>query len=121
MESGLPSEWKFYTLTFTFTFTRPALRPGAELISIGFAAFEAGGDFHVIAIGQRGFEAVELVFEEPQGAQDFIAILLKNAPPDLRVARRDPGRIAEPATRKVAPCRVFLGQTGAKAGGNGLW
>ena len=90
------------------------------MVAVGFPAFDAGGDFEVVAVGEGGAEAVEFGFEVAQGAENLIAVLLENGAPDLRVARGDAGRVAQAAAGVVAPRRIFFREATAEGGGDHL-
>lgn len=98
----------------------PGSRQRAELLAVGFAAFDAGGDFGVVAVGESGAETVEFVFETGEGTEDFVAVLLEDGAPDLRVAAGDAGGIAEAAAGEVAPRVIFLREETAETGGDHL-
>lgn len=98
----------------------PGSRRGAEVVAIGFPAFDAGGDFEVVAVGEGGAETVEFVFEAAQGAEDFVAVLFENGAPDLRVARGDAGGVAQAAAGVIAPGGIFFREETAETGGDHL-
>lgn len=87
---------------------------GAEFTAIDTPAFEAGGDFGIIAIGERGMESLEFVLELADGAKHFVAILLQNRAPEMSVAFGDPGRITETAAGVIPPGVVLAMEMGAE-------
>lgn len=101
---------------------KPSLRSrqGTELVAVGFAAFDAGGDFDVVAVGEGSAQAVEFVFEAAESAEDFVAVLLEDGAPDVRVAAGDASGVTEAAAGVVAPRGVFLREKSAEAGRDDL-
>src|ERR1022692_5338802 len=88
----------------------PDSRERAELVAVRLAAFEAGDALQPVAIGNRGVQRLQFVLILPQGAQDFVAILLQNRAPELRVAGGNARGVAQSTAGVVAPGRVFLGE-----------
>ena len=80
------------------------------MVAVGLAAFEAGGDFDVVAVGESGAQAVEFVFEAAQGAEDFVAILFEDGAPDLRITTSDARGVTQTAAGVVAPRGIFFGE-----------
>ncbi len=83
-------------------------RDRAELVAVGLAAFEAGGDFDVVAVSECGAKSVQLILEVAQRAKHFIAILLEDGAPDFWVTRGDPRGVAQTATGVVAPRGILF-------------
>ncbi len=86
-----------------------------------FRAFEAGGHLGPVAVGERGLHDLQLILKLAQRAEDFLAVLLENGTPDLRVAGGDAGGVAQAAACIVAPRRIFGGEKPAEHGREHLW
>ena len=59
---------------------------------------------------------VKIVLVGVEGAEDFVAILLKNIDPHVGVAGGDPGGVAQTVTGQLTPLGRFTGKSGAEIG-----
>ena len=84
------------------------------------AALEDGLHFEPVAVGERAFEAVQLVLIAAERAQDFVAVLLENGFPQMGIARRDARGVAQSGAGVVAPTSVVPREVRAECRGEDL-